>query len=1227
VYFEADAMTDNHIQLGPFELDQIIGRGGMGEIWKGVHSAQRVPVAVKVLTEKGARRDDYLRQFRNEIRSVAGLDHPGIVLVFDHGEVDEAAAEASGDILVAGSPYLVMEYARHGALDRYVWGMNWPVVRHIVFNVLDALSHAHARGVVHRDLKPQNILLGCARKDGLGLKLADFGLAHPLDLAGRTGRFEAGWGTPSYMAPEQFRGKFRDYGPPTDLYALGIVVWQLTTGGLPFEGANVMEVSGKHLHGTLPAYEPRFEVPDGLKGWMKRLLQKDHRDRFQTAADAAYAFAQVVGTPHLDRHQEESGRILAGQHAPTVPIRASDDGTLQFIGELGIQAVNPDADTIHEQGATTLLLEEFQAPATSKTHTVTFDVAAWMEQPFVHRDDEKRETRTSETVELAEVEPAPLPASWRQSDAGEPSPQLLGAGLGLFGLRTVRMVDRTEQRDWLWETLAEVHRHHEARLVLLQGRTGTGKSRLAQWVCERAAEVGGGVVLSAFHSPISGPADGLSGMIARHFGCVGLERRDVEHRLERELRASGATEPYEWRALTELISPSVDGRSDDNQSSGSQPSGSQPSEKSVRFTSNRQRYALLRRMVERIARERPVILWLDDVQWGADALGLAEHLLDIQRSTRSPIFMVLTARTEALNTRPLERSITKRLLRSEHSEIRTLRPLEKKDTSELVRRLLMLEGDLAEQVEARSDGNPLFAVQLVDDWVSTGKLSVGKAGFCLSEGQTASIPDNIHQLWGDRIKQLVASTSESARVALELAAALGQEVERDEWLLGCKLAGVSPQPDLEDALLRRALARSIDGGWRFVHGMLRESLERLSREDSRWNELNSVCADVLEQVYGTERARQQRRAHYLLEAGRREDAISPLLDAARFHAGRSDFGQAHQRLDERADLLADIGTEESAAEWGAGWVLRSEIYELEGNYTQALTWAKMAVKHARGHAWLGLLSPSLRAAGSAHLNLGDFERARECFDEARELGRERDDGYELALSLLGLGRVAQARGDFETARALLEEAAELLVKYDDEQGLARCYNALGDIARQTRELSEAQRFAELARELFDGAGNQVGVADCLSDLSELSHLQGEVDRAEQLCASAIHLYETAGSLQSMRVRLNLAFILLHRGDFDEARSVLARSRDHFEREAQLAELAYCDVLLLACAASNEDWAIWDELIEEAERLAEKTGLRAPRIARAATIAAEVAEEHGDSGRATTAKTLSERFTG
>ncbi|MFW6057365.1 MAG: protein kinase domain-containing protein [Persicimonas sp.] len=1223
-------MTAQPIRLGPFEVDAIIGRGGMGEIWRGVHLPQQVPIAVKVLTEHSARREEYLRQFRNEIRSVAALDHPGIILVFDHGEVSEQAAAASEGSLIAGSPYLVMELARGGALSNYIARLNWPGTRHILFNVLDALAHAHARGVVHRDLKPHNILVGCRRGDRMGLKLADFGLAHPLDLTGRTGTFDTGWGTPHYMAPEQFRGRFRDYGPHTDLYALGVVAWELTTGTCPFDGANVVEISSKHLHSELPAYEPRYLVPEGLAAWLHRLLQKEPADRFPTAADAAHSLARLLGEPAtgqsergeelFDSGGEESSRersLTSSVDANLTPVQPLDRETSTPGDAAGPQG----ADTLHEIGATTRLLNIAGDDAPPVNHAVTVDFSGWGE-PIARAASNTTDGEAGANVELAAVVSPPLPDDWRQPVQDAPSAQLLGAGLGLFGLRTVRLVDRDAERDWLWDKLAEVHRLHEARLALLEGGAGTGKSRLARWLTERANEVGGAQVLAAVHGPVLGPTDGLSGMVARHFGCVGLEREAISRRLESVLRRQGVTEPYEWNALTELIVPR--GGLDTKQKG------------SVRFRTTRQRYALLRRMLERIARRRPLILWLDDVQWGADALGLAAHMLEIQRATRSPIFMVLTARSEMLADRPTERAILERLMEREHAQSLSIGELPAADTSELVRRLLKLDGDLAAQVEQRSDGNPLFAVQLVDDWVSAGKLTVGPRGFELRDGESATLPDHIHQLWCDRIEQVAQLEGEQSLLGLEVAAAFGQEVAQEEWLEACRRVCESPSRghdlehllDLDETLFVRGLARPIDGGWRFVHGMLRESLERLSREGGRFARLNGVCADVLADLYGAQNhAVAQRRAHHLIEADRLADALEPLRIAAGFHADRSDFQAAHDLLDRRGDILSALDVEESSPRWPEGWVLRSQIFEHEANYGSALTWAEMAVEHARGHGCPDLLAPSLRAAGRAHLHLGDFTRAHSCFSEARSLAEADGAAPEVALSLLGLGRVAQRRGDFDTAAAHLERAARLLEKGDDELGLARCYNALGDIARQRRQLEQARGFAEKARALFDADGHQVGVADCLNDLSELSLLQGEVERAEELCERAIQLYESVGSNQSMRVKLHLAFIELHRGEFDKARAAVASTRQYFEREAQLGALAHADVLLLACAAAEGDWAIFDELLEEATTLALQTGLRAPRIGHAATIGAELAEELDEFERANAARALAQRFLG
>ena len=145
--------------IGPFQLIAPIARGGMGEVWRAVHIEQRIPVAFKIIQSRISTNSAYLMDFENEMRAVAGLNHPGVVWIYDYGVIDESVSRASGGQLGVNSPYLVMEYADQGALSDIRGGITWVELRSLLLALLDALAHAHARGVIHRDLKPANVLL------------------------------------------------------------------------------------------------------------------------------------------------------------------------------------------------------------------------------------------------------------------------------------------------------------------------------------------------------------------------------------------------------------------------------------------------------------------------------------------------------------------------------------------------------------------------------------------------------------------------------------------------------------------------------------------------------------------------------------------------------------------------------------------------------------------------------------------------------------------------------------------------------------------------------------------------------------------------------------------------------------------------------------------------------------------------------------------------------------
>jgi serine/threonine protein kinase len=211
----------------------------MGLVFRGHHRDQGVPVAVKVIEQKDG---EGAKSFRNEIRAMAGLDHPGVVWVFDVGEVPERVERQTSGQLTAGAPYIAMEYASRGTLHDLIGKLLWEDLYDILLELLDALAHAHARGVVHRDLKPGNVLL-CGPEDlRPGLKLADFGIAHAVEkteVFSMSGGSKA-IGTLHYMAPEQIRADIADYGPWTDIYALGHMIWHIVMGHVAFKGRSGM---------------------------------------------------------------------------------------------------------------------------------------------------------------------------------------------------------------------------------------------------------------------------------------------------------------------------------------------------------------------------------------------------------------------------------------------------------------------------------------------------------------------------------------------------------------------------------------------------------------------------------------------------------------------------------------------------------------------------------------------------------------------------------------------------------------------------------------------------------------------------------------------------------------------------------------------------------------------------------------------------------------------------
>ncbi len=1161
----------------------------MGDVWAGVHRSDGVPVAIKVVSAKRSHHAGYLSAFRNEVRAVAGLDHPGIVLVYDHGAVDAAAAGASGGRLMHGSPYLAMERASRGSLagdeaDQAV--TCWGELRALLLTLLDALAHAHARGVIHRDIKPANVLV-CGPEDARpGPKLTDFGIAHAaesIEEGGGSGRVT---GTPHYMAPEQLEGHARDMGPWTDLYALGCVAFELASGRRAFSGSTPIAVAFAHLKGHPASFVPRMPVPSGFVDWLRHLMAREPRLRFRCAADAAWALTEL-GDPPPERLRR-GGPSGAHRAAPSSPLAAPTPTALTW-GHL--TATEPPGSL--EQTAPTVVLDAARNRA-------------------VGRHEEPPRPVPPPPVPLA-------PEDWRRTGHGDsgggPSvAHLTGAGLGLYGLRSVPVVGREVERDRLWEALLDVRRRARVRVVSLEGPAGCGKSRLARWLCERAHELGVATPLRAVHGPLGGPADGLEPMIARQLRTVGLDDHvQVLARVERLLRDLEVEDPFEWFGLAALVSPT----SSDEAAAGIQP---------ILFESPEERYVLVRRHLARLGRERPVVLWLDDVQWGLDALLFVRWLLDAVDREEMPVLVVATARDSALAERPAEAAVLSDLARHAAGERLRVEALGEAEHSSLVRSLLGLEPRLAARIVERTGGNPLFAVQLVGDWVERRLLAPGGEGFRLRSGAAPDLPDDLHEVWSTRIERLLAGAPEDHGWALEIAAVLGHEVEAEPWREACELAGLAVPEALVDAMLQAALAQApregARGSWSFVHGMLRESLARRAREGGRLAGHHRACAEMLARHPGGDAA--GRRGRHLLRAGDHAGALEPLSTGAEWHIEREEPRAAELLLEDREQALQALALAEDDPRWGEQWVLRGQVEFRRRAYEESDHWAERADREGRRQGWPGVRGWALyQLASNAH-ERGKLERALTRAVAARAFAASVGDRKLQGLAGLKIGALLARRGDRLSAERRLEQALQALSEVQHKVGIGDCELELAFAARGAGDLHRAARLLRRARGHLAEAGSRRELAKCLNFQGEIARLRGELGEAEDFYRLSRDHYRAISSERTFVPMANLGLILLAQDRFGEARVMFSEALDLALHHRHLGLAGALHVALLVCLAGEGFFEPWDAHLAEALRLLRESDWVDPDIAPLAERAGDLALEAGEGTRAATVFGIAEQ---
>ncbi|MEG2395807.1 MAG: Stk1 family PASTA domain-containing Ser/Thr kinase [Oscillospiraceae bacterium] len=300
---------------GRYEIKEIIGVGGMAVVYKAYDNIDDRTVAVKILKEEFLANEEFRRRFKNESKAIAVLSHPNIVKVYD---------VSFGDRL----QYIVMEYIEGITLKEYIEQqkiINWKEAVHFVSQILKALQHAHDKGIVHRDVKPQNIML---LQDGT-IKVTDFGIAR-FSRGDTKTMTEKAIGSVHYISPEQARGEITD--DKADLYSVGVVMYEMLTGELPFQSDSAVSVAIMQLQQN--AKRPRElnpEIPLGLEQITLRAMQKNARDRYQSAAEMLLDIDEFKRNPSIkfdyNYFVDNEPTRFVDSNAAVAPIKTNDDIT------------------------------------------------------------------------------------------------------------------------------------------------------------------------------------------------------------------------------------------------------------------------------------------------------------------------------------------------------------------------------------------------------------------------------------------------------------------------------------------------------------------------------------------------------------------------------------------------------------------------------------------------------------------------------------------------------------------------------------------------------------------------------------------------------------------------------------------------------------------------------------------------------------------------------------
>ncbi|RAL22869.1 hypothetical protein DL240_08225 [Lujinxingia litoralis] len=793
------------------------------------------------------------------------------------------------------------------------------------------------------------------------------------------------------------------------------------------------------------------------------------------------------------------------------------------------------------------------------------------------------------------------PPSWRRDgEVDWDAFRELWRSSELYRFREVPLVGRTEVRDGLWRALMELHEGGRARVVVVRGPSGVGKTRLVEWLTRRAHELGLADVMRASHHAVANSADGLTRMLARYFRATGLSVEGAERRVYEELSGRGLDE-LQARASAQALAAWM-----------------LPWGERAQAQASAERSAAMQLAFNELSRERPLIVCVEDGQWASETLDWVEGLLD--SPVRASVLVVITVNDEALVDRPLERVQLDQLLEKSSVSELVVPPLTLHEQLSFISLLAPLEEELAYELAQRAGGNPLFIVRVLKRWVHEDLLVPSERDperLTVGEAERERLPEGMLESWDGAVEQLIEQFDDEVRQAalqaMEIAAALGLTVLTEEWEDVCERCEVRLPDHLLAALFANCLASELyeERSFEFVHPMLRESLARRAMQEGRYKAIHRACADALAARYSEDDLTvAERLGVHLFEAGDNDRAMAHLLKGGT-HAGNMGESRRALGLIARYDQACDrLELDARDVRRVRGMLRQCWALHAAGQVDAAQPVIEQARQLLREEDEAELLVPLIWLDAGLNFTHGNLEQVEVLLGEARRVSELHSDRHGLAGTLLRLGSTWKEKGNYEKAVDAYEQARQLWAQARELGGQAAATLGLVSACLESGELLRARALLDEVRdeeELFE----RVSGGDYYNAYGELCRREERWEEAEVMYRRSIASWEAVGGVDANLVRCNLGMMMVTQGRYGEAMELLGDVESAWSRAGMVREQVYTLAAMMPCLAASSSWAVWREYAVTVEGYVREKGMRSRDLREMFEINAELAEAAGD----------------